>query len=544
MGQCEDLLREKYNISKNESIYIKKIDVYEEGMKIPKIEYDIYYKSGNCLKKVDISICKNTKITLSIPIIINQNENLDILNISSKYYNDICYIASSNKGTDISLTDRKNEFINENKTVCQDDCDFSKYNYTTKKATCECKVKESSNYFNVMKINKEKILQSFIDIKNILNIKLIKCHEQLFNKYGIKSNIAFYIILSTIIFHILVILIFYIFKKKAIDEKIKNIYFKITHLNLIKDNKKEKMTKKRTKTQKIKDSSSMPFKKVKKEKYIKNKKKNKYKLKYSHNYNITLNFTNYQDQNHNSNQKKENIKIKSKEINDCTDEELNNLSYKLALKYDKRTYFEFYLSLLKTKHIFIFSFCYNKDYNSQIIKIDLFFMNFIMNYTINALFFNDETMHKIYIDQGSFNFIYQLPQIIYSTLISAGLSIPLELSALSEISLIELKKIKSKSNLHKRINELKRIINIKIILYFIISCIFLFCFWYYLSMFGAVYRNTQYHLIKDTLISFSLSLIYPFFIYLIPGIFRIPALSNIKNKRKCLYNINLLFQMI
>ena len=64
----------------------------------------------------------------------------------------------------------------------------------------------------------------------------------------------------------------------------------------------EKMTIKRTNTQKIKDSSSMPLKKVKKEKYIKNKKKNKYKLTYSHNYNITLNLTNYHDQNHNSNQ--------------------------------------------------------------------------------------------------------------------------------------------------------------------------------------------------------------------------------------------------
>ena len=45
------------------------------------------------------------------------------------------------------------------------------------------------------------------------------------------------------------------------------------------------------------------------------------------------------------------------------DEEKNNLNYELALRYDKRTYFEYYLSLLKTKHPFIFSFCYSKDYN-------------------------------------------------------------------------------------------------------------------------------------------------------------------------------------
>ena len=39
------------------------------------------------------------------------------------------------------------------------------------------------------------------------------------------------------------------------------------------------------------------------------------------------------------------------------DEELNNLKYDLALKFDKRRYCEYYLSLLKTKHIIIFYFC-------------------------------------------------------------------------------------------------------------------------------------------------------------------------------------------
>ena len=99
---------------------------------------------------------------------------------------------------------------------------------------------------------------------------------------------------------------------------------------------------------------------------------------------------------------------------DYNEEELNNLPYKLALKFDKRTYWEYYISLLKTKHIIIFTFCYNKDYNSKIIKIDLFFISFILSYTINALFYSDSTMHKIYEDQGSYNFVYQLPQIIYS----------------------------------------------------------------------------------------------------------------------------------
>ena len=67
---------------------------------------------------------------------------------------------------------------------------------------------------------------------------------------------------------------------------------------------------------------------------------------------------------------------------------------------------------------------------------------------------------------------------------------------------------------------------------------------HYLSIFGAVYRNTQYYLIKDTLISFGLSLIYPLGIYLLPGLFRIPSLSNPKNDKNCLFNFSQLFHFI
>ena len=63
-------------------------------------------------------------------------------------------------------------------------------------------------------------------------------------------------------------------------------------------------------------------------------------------------------------------------------------------------------------------------------------------------------------------------------------------------------------------------------------------------MFGAIYKNTQIHLLNDTLIGFLLSMIYPFLIYLIPGIFRIPALNDTKGNKKFLYNISKLIQMI
>ena len=56
-------------------------------------------------------------------------------------------------------------------------------------------------------------------------------------------------------------------------------------------------------------------------------------------------------------------------------------------------------------------------------------------------------------------------------------------------------------------------------------------------MFGAIYKNTQLFLLEDTLISFGLSLLYPFVIYLIPGFFRIPALSDPKKRGKIYTNL-------
>ena len=152
-------------------------------------------------------------------------------------------------------------------------------------------------------------------------------------------------------------------------------------------------------------------------------------------------------------------------------------------------------------------------------------------------------MHNIYESKGSFNIEYQLPKIVYSTLISIFLNTVLKSLALSNSGILKFKKNKNKKDVNERGENLKNKLSIKFILYFIISFIFLLFFWYYISMFGAIYRNTQFHLLKDTLISFGFSLFYPFGIYLIPGLFRIPALSDPKKNKECLYKFSKILQI-
>ena len=73
--------------------------------------------------------------------------------------------------------------------------------------------------------------------------------------------------------------------------------------------------------------------------------------------------------------------------------------------------------------------------------------------------------------------------------------------------------------------NIEKCIKIKFGIFFILTVLLLVFFWYYISCFCGIYINTQIHLIKDTIISFITSLIYPFGFYLIPGILRIYSLN-------------------
>ena len=97
------------------------------------------------------------------------------------------------------------------------------------------------------------------------------------------------------------------------------------------------------------------------------------------------------------------------------------------------------------------------------------------------------------------------------------------------------------------LNMKKKIISnmkIKFCFFFIVTFLLLLIFLYYVSCFCCIYKNTQMHLIYDSLLSLVFSSILPFFINLIPGIFRISALRNKKCDKSCKYKFSQFFEFI
>ena len=237
LGECEERLKQLYNIPQNESLYVLRLDMRQIGYQYPSLEYEIFYpiNDNKNLVKLDISLCSDIKLNRTIYADIKGN--IDKYNKSSPYYNDICYISDSENKVDITLSDKKEEFINNNMGICEEKCDFTSYNYETKKAVCSCNIKTEIPLINDFKIKKNTLLNSFTDINNIANIQFLKCYKIVFQKKYILKNLGFYIYICLILLDLICLLCFINDYKSIIKELgIIKYYFLNKNKNIINNN--------------------------------------------------------------------------------------------------------------------------------------------------------------------------------------------------------------------------------------------------------------------------------------------------------------------
>ena len=412
-------------------------------------------------------------------------------------------------------------------SLCENNCNFIGYENNTKEAQCECSIKSKLNSISEI-INQTNLLfyDNFKDKNLTTNMITMKCYNTLFTKDGLLSNIGNYLILFTILlFSISGILVYkcgYNILLMSINE-----ILSLKERKRINHNPNKKIKIKTIKKQKDKKCDKLKIK------YNNTKQSNKGNniISYSKIDIKSQNVLIYP-------QKRKRKLLKKKFFNDY---ELNFLFFKYALNYDKRTLLQYYISLLISKQPLIFSFYPYNDYNIIIVKIDLFFLTFSIHYFINALFFNESAIHKIYEEEGIYNIGYFFPSILYSFIISHILYISIKYLFLSERNISQINKENNEEKAKEISEKVKKVLVIKYIFFYVLSFIFLIFLWYYLSSFSAVYKNTQIFLIKNCLICFFISLLFPFFINVFPSIFRNYSL---KKRKECIYKFSIVLQYI
>ena len=498
---------------------------------------------------------------------------------------DICTPYKSSNDTDVPLSDRINYYYNNDETQCQAGCLFSTYNIEVQKLKCECSV--SSTEMDIGNKNNKKesaksLFTSFYDVLKYSNYKVLKCFNLAFNANIFSNNIGSILTLVYFAIYFIFLIFFYIkgitelkstFSQFAKNKKSKEIIDELYPVPIIINKNSINSINNKNNIPKIKnenlsnnlktknDDNNKNIKRLVLRKDVKNKKytqnNNIYQFppkKFSIKSDIVESNKNKDKNKLNNNDSKRKLSYsmrEEKELNDFNlsdseikkeekgekfdNYELNNMEYELAIKNDKRKFIEIYWSILKREHIIIFSFLAKNDHNILAIKFSRLIFSICTDMALNVFFFSDDTMHKMFLDYGKYNFFQQIPQILYSTIVSQLIDIILCYLSLTDKYYYYLKKLP-----FLKISDLSRIskiIKIKITFFYVFTFVLFLFYCYIISCFCAVYQNTQTAFIKDSILSFVLGLLYPFVLYLFPAFLRIISL------KYCLFKLSLIYKL-
>ena len=107
----------------------------------------------------------------------------------------------------MTIYDRKNDYNEKNMSLCQINCNFKGYNNKTKKANCECNAKNKLPFDDIFNVDKDKLIKKFLNVKDIMNIDVVKCYKLIFYENGLQKNSGSYILLSIILITIITLII-------------------------------------------------------------------------------------------------------------------------------------------------------------------------------------------------------------------------------------------------------------------------------------------------------------------------------------------------
>ena len=229
LGDCEGILRTKYNISDEYPLIVIKTDIKSEDLSSTYVQYEIYHPVTKI--QLDLNYCSEATIVVSVPVNLDNNtislydrlseSGYNLFDSEDDFYNDICSTYTTENGTDLTLADRKSEIYStaENISMCQTGCEFESYNKTTKKAKCNCEAQTNSTETDISKIDFSfsSIASSFLSTLKNSNFLVLKCYKLVLTLTGIIKNKGRIIMTLIYLFYLITLILFIIKDRTKID---------------------------------------------------------------------------------------------------------------------------------------------------------------------------------------------------------------------------------------------------------------------------------------------------------------------------------------
>ena len=598
---------------------------------IPDNYFIIRHNSGNAQikyinsKNFDFSFCNKEPILLEEKININtlkynstndtdsvnikkilygRKYGIDLFDPYSDFFNDICFKFTSEKGSDVTLESRVEDYY-QNITLCdeKENSHYLGYNYSEDNdiITYRCAFgfykSENEKSSNLDLIDSE--IKTYVSVSNL---KVITCYKKFLNLKDLIKNYGGSICILVIIIQFICFLLFCFLGIKYIKKQLEDLFtlgneiirrkslLTENHLTIENDSKdhfnnfiQEKSPKLQNQEKPVsnppknKEISENKDNEIQKENSIEANKINRQET--SGDIKVEIKEENNNEEKKATNERKDiiedkdfrnkvldnklsssvikkskgqfdketnidlDMKSESSQLYDYEIDELNELPFDKALKKDKRNFCVYYCNILAVSHIILNLFFRQSDYNLFVVKLGLLFMTFPINLTFNSFFFTNEKIKINYVKsvEDISTFWSNISNTVYSSILSSTFLIILKFISLTHNSIRALRKMKNVELAKKKSVCLLRCIKLRIFIYYILSFAFLIIFGFYVLCFCTIFENTQLILVRSTFTSWLISLLYPFIICFITSLFRSLSFTC---ESKCLYIVKQLLQML
>ena len=206
--------------------------------------------------------------------------------------------------------------------------------------------------------------------------------------------------------------------------------------------------------------------------------------------------------------------------------DLDDLEYDDAIKFDKRTFCEFFSERLAEKQITMNTFYHKENLKPMSIKIILFLLNIDLYFVINGFFYNEEYLSALFNsneEEAFFSYITRsFSNFVYATLVGViiGLIIDCIFIEESKVKRIFLREQGNPVQLRYEISITTKSIKKRYII-FILLCFFISIIsWYYVSCFNHVYPGIKTEWIKSSITIIIIMQILSIFVILLEAIVR------------------------
>ena len=106
LENCESTLKRIYSLEDDDKLILLKLEHNVEGIQIPIIEYQLFTRDG---ERLNLSYCDQITESISIPVNISEKDTF-IHDPNSDFYQDRCYVYTTEYDTDLTIYDRNNNF--------------------------------------------------------------------------------------------------------------------------------------------------------------------------------------------------------------------------------------------------------------------------------------------------------------------------------------------------------------------------------------------------------------------------------------------------